>query len=80
VDVTTSATLSAPERRRRNGRPPLVEGQVSEPAMTTLPPAVYDEICRIASREGVSVAHVLRYAVVRWLRDERGVSVSASVF
>jgi hypothetical protein len=46
---------------------------------TRLPPAVYDELCRIANRQGVSVSRVLRYAAVRLVRlqkDESGGAVS----
>ena len=63
---------------RPRGRPPLTVDQRRDVMSTRLPPAVYDELCRIASRQGVSVSRVLRYAAVRLVRlqkDERGGAV-----
>lgn len=59
------------ERPRRPGRPPLVNGQRGVPAMTTLPAYVFDELCAIASREGVDLAVVIRYGAERLLDEDR---------
>jgi hypothetical protein len=60
---------------RRRGRPSLVEGQHGQPATTWLTQDEYDEACRIASQQSVSVSRVLRVAFMRMVKDERGEAV-----
>jgi hypothetical protein len=59
---------------RRRGRPPLVEGHQAQPATTWLAPDEYDEACRMASQQHVSLSQVLRIAFLR-MASERAVCV-----
>lgn len=55
---------------RRVGRPSLVEGQRAEPVSTTLPPEVFALLCRAARRRDMPVSALVRYAVLRLVRQE----------
>jgi hypothetical protein len=54
----------------KRGRPPLDPSDRAVPVSLALPSKQYDELCRQARREGVSVPEIIR----RTLRDRKDVS------
>jgi hypothetical protein len=56
--------------RRRGGRPSIYPGDTPARVHVTVSSGDYDKAYRIAQREGVSVAEVLRRGISRAVSDE----------
>lgn len=62
----------------RGGRPPLApERRLDAVVSTKMSVRMHAALCRKAAQEGRTLADVMREAVMRMLRDERGGGVRA---
>ncbi len=59
---------------RRRGRPPLVPGERSVPLSTALSASMFDALDDLSRRTGENMPSLVRRALHKLLRDERGTS------
>lgn len=58
------------DAKRGRGRPPLEHGEPSTALTVRLPNRVYDQACRKATHERVSLPEIVRRALTNLLEDD----------
>lgn len=54
------------------GRKPLAEGQATSTLTVRLPETLYDDACKAAIKQGISISALIREGLARVLKDQRG--------